>query len=152
MDAQEVVEKPPIPPKSLVAAVIVDILRWAIYVFIGLCLSAAVLGKLHAKKIKADNVKPWSILWFALYTWDFYSDILFVVRLAEYSINKEEHADTVWWLFGAAALFVLVPWILNLIQLFTAQKKWTTDSTVQEGVRGWFVGMLLFTVHSFICP
>ena len=107
-----------------------------------LCLTAAILGKWHAKKMKADNVKPWGIFWFSLYTWDFYSDILFVVRLAEYSVNKEEHANIVWYLFGASAAFIIVPWSLNLLQLFRAQKKWTTDKTVQEGVRGWFVGML----------
>ena len=139
LDAALVVELPPPPPKSLVAAVVVTVLRWTIYVFIAICLAMAVLGKFHAKKRKADNVKPWGILWFSLYTWDFYSDILFVVRLAEYSVNKEEHANIVWWLFAASALFILVPWTLNLFQLFRAQKKWTTDETVQEGVRGWFV-------------
>ena len=138
--AAKVVIPEPDPPKSLVAKYIVLALRWTIYVFMMLCLIAAILGRMHAKKMKADNVKPCGIFWFSLYTWDFYSDILFVVRLAEYSVNKEEHADIVWYLFAASAVFIVVPWLLNLLQLFRAQKKWTTDSAVQEGVRGWFVG------------
>ena len=98
-------------------------------------------------KVKADNVKPWAILWFALYTWDFYSDILFVVRLAEYSVNKEEHAEIVWWLFAASTLFIVIPWTLNLIQLFRAQKKWTTDSTA--GRCSWLVCWYVYISHCY---
>ena len=115
-----------------------------IYVFIAACLAAAIAGKVHAKRVKADNVKGFSILFFSLYTWDFYSDTMFCVRLAEYSVNDEEHADIVWWLFAASTLFIIIPWMLNLMQLFKAQKQWISDPNVQEGVRGWFVGMSLY--------
>eukprot|EP00485_Elphidium_margaritaceum_P016189 CAMPEP_0202732606 /NCGR_PEP_ID=MMETSP1385-20130828/187748_1 /ASSEMBLY_ACC=CAM_ASM_000861 /TAXON_ID=933848 /ORGANISM="Elphidium margaritaceum" /LENGTH=929 /DNA_ID=CAMNT_0049398929 /DNA_START=243 /DNA_END=3032 /DNA_ORIENTATION=+ len=139
LDAQQFTIKPEPPPKSLIARIIVDILRYAIYVFIACCLLTAIIGKWHAKSIQADNVKPWSIFWFALYTWDFYSDLLFSVRLLEYCINKERQYHVVWWIFAASSLFVVIPWVLNLRQLIKAQKKWTTDSTIQEGVRGWFI-------------
>ena len=57
---------------------------------------------------------------------------LFMIRLGD---AKQ------WVLFAFSMIFIFVPWIMNLIQLFQAQKKWTTDKSVQEGVRGWFIGM-----------
>ena len=76
------------------------------------------------------------MIFFALYTWDFYSDIMFMVRLGD--ANE-------WILFAISMVFIFIPWIMNLVQLFQAQKKWTTDKSVQEGVRGWFIGMLLYS-------
>ena len=44
-----------------------------------------------------------------------------------------------WILFVIGMIFIFVPWSMNLWQLFQAQKKWWSDKTVQEGVRGWFI-------------
>ena len=77
-----------------------------------------------------DTVKPFGILFFSLYTWDFYSDIMFCVRLAD---------AAQWILFAVGMTFCVVPWTMNLLQLFQAQKRWTVDKSVQEGVRGWLL-------------
>ena len=70
------------------------------------------------------------LLFFSLYTWDFYSDVMFNLRLGDAGE---------WLLCGLALLFIALPWTLNLAQLFRAQKQWTTGRSVQEGVRSWLI-------------
>ena len=126
------------PPREVtLAEKIVRALKWIIYIFIGLCLITAIAGKAYAKKIGSDNVKPFGILFFSLYTWDFYSDIMFCARLGD----AEQ-----WTLFIVSCLFIFIPWIMNMIQLFRAQKKWTQDKSVQEGVRGWLIDWSIILV------
>ena len=119
--------------KVTVGEKIVEALKYIIYVFIGICFIVSFIGKYHSKKLKSDNVRPFKILFFALYTWDFYSDIMFCVRLGDASQ---------WILFLISMMFIFIPWFMNIFQLLQAQKKWTTDKSVQEGVRGWFIGMI----------
>ena len=129
---------------------IVDALKYTIYVFIAICLVTSMLGKVYAKRMGSDNVRAFGILFFSLYTWDFYSDIMFCVRLGD----AAEWVD-----FAFGLLFILVcvcvcvcsstpvlscclskvPWLMNIAQLLRAQKSWTTDTSVQEGVRGWLI-------------
>ena len=125
------------PRVKTFAEKLVEALKYIIYVFIAICLVVSILGKMYAKRIGSDNVKPFKILFFALYTWDFYSDILFSVRLSDAQL---------WILFIISMAFIFIPWIMNLIQLFQAQKKWTTDKSVQEGVRGWFIDWSIILV------
>eukprot|EP01083_Nonionella_stella_P113264 333815_1 len=53
---------------------------------------------------------------------------------------------TQWLLFTISIIFIFLPWIMNLVQLFEAQKKWVTDSSIQEGVRGWFMNWNLVLI------
>ena len=115
----------------------VKALKYMIYVFVAICFVTSIAGKYYSKRIGSDNVKPFGILFFSLYTWDFYSDIMFCARLGD---------ATEWALFTVSIVFIFVPWIMNIVQLFQAQKKWTTDETVQEGVRGWFVDWSILLV------
>ena len=119
-----------IPTVVTIGEQIVAVLKWIIYVFIGICLVTAMAGKLYAKRIGSDNVRAFGILFFSLYTWDFYSDIMFCVRLAD---------AAEWWLFGIGLMFIFVPWAMNVAQLFQAQNRWMTDASVQEGVQGWLI-------------
>ena len=121
-----------IPEVTSIAEKIVQALKWIIYIFIGICLIVSLVGHWHSKRLKSDNVKPFKILFFALYAWDFYSDVMFCVRLGD--------AEK-WILFAVSMMFIFVPWGMNIGQILQAQKRWTTDSSVQEGVRGWFIGM-----------
>ena len=116
---------------------LVEVLKYIIYVFIGLCFVTSVLGKVYAKRIGSDNVNSFKILFFALYTWDFYSDIMFCVRLVD---------GSEWALFALSMLFIFLPWTMNLWQLNKAQRRWTTDKSVQEGVRGWLIDWSLILV------
>lgn len=109
---------------------IVVVLKYTIYIFIGLCLLLSIGGKVYAKSIGSDNVKAFGILFFSLYAWDFYSDIMFCVRLVD---AKQ------WMLFVVGMLFIFVPWTMNLLQLFREQKKWTEDPLTKEKVSGWLV-------------
>ena len=129
------------PREKTLGEKIVQALAYIIYVFIAICFVTAILGKMYAKKIGSDNVKPFGILFFSLYTWDFYSDIMFCVRLSD----AEQ-----WTLFIVGMLFIFIPWIMNLVQLFQAQKKWTTDKSVQEGVRGWLIDWSIILVVAVI--
>ena len=129
---------------------VVRYIKYFLYVFIGLCLLAAISGKAQARKYGADNVRAFKILWFSLYTWDFYSDIVFAIRLLEYWLNDEDDADIVLYLFIASVVFIWIPWGLNIRQMIYAQKKWTTDPTVQAGVRGWFLNWSIILVCAVI--
>ena len=120
---------------------VVGALKWVIFVFIGLCFATSIVGKAYSKQIGSDNVNSFKILFFALYSWDFYSDIMFCARLAD---------AAEWILFALSLLFIVVPWSANLVQLFRAQKHWTMDSSVQEGVRGWLVDWSVVLVIAVI--
>ena len=127
--------------ETSVGEVVVDTLKYSIYVFIAICLVMSIGGKAYSKQLGSDNVKAFGMLFFSLYTWDFYSDVMFNIRLAD----EEE-----WTLFTVGMLFIFVPWFMNLFQLFQAQKKWTTDMTIQEGVRGWFVDWSIVLVIAVV--
>ena len=116
---------------------VVEALKYIIYVFIGLCFITSILGKMYAKSIGSDNVNSFKILFFALYTWDFYSDIMFCVRLAD---------GSEWLLFALSMVFIFLPWTMNLVQLNKAQTQWTNDQSVQQGVRGWLIDWRLILV------
>ena len=137
MDVSYEREIKPEPYVKTIGEKIVEALAYTIYVFIAICFVTAILGKVYAKRIGSDNVKPFGILFFSLYTWDFYSDIMFCVRLSD----AEQ-----WVLFIVGMMFIFIPWTMNLMQLFQAQKKWTTDKSVQEGVRGWLIDWSIILV------
>ena len=141
LDAESSITIRPIIREKTIGERVVEVLKYTIYIFIGICFLVSILGKTYAKKMGSDNVKAFSLLFFALYTWDFYSDIMFCVRL----VDAQQLI-----LYIPSILFIFIPWIMNLIQLFQAQKKWTTDKTVQEGVRGWFIGKIYFYVIFYL--
>ncbi|ETO17651.1 hypothetical protein RFI_19669, partial [Reticulomyxa filosa] len=66
-----------------------------------------------------------------LYAWDFYADIIFDLNLLNYSHLR--------WLFYVSLIFLVVPWVSNLISLSRYQNKWTRDYSVRERVYQWFI-------------
>ena len=130
LDAEAYSERATFPRMVSLAEQIVYAMKYFIYIFIGVCFMLSISGKIYAKKLGSDNVKPFGILFFSLYTWDFYSDVMFSVRL--YDAKQ-------WILFVVSMVFILVPWTMNMIQLFRAEKAWTADTSIKEGVTGWFI-------------
>ena len=116
-------------------------MKWSIYLFMGICLIVSIAGKVYAKRIGSDNVNSFKILFFSIYTWDFYSDIMFCVRLGD---------AVEWILFILGIVFIFVPWTMNVYQLFRAQKQWTMDKSVQEGVRGWLIDWSIVLVVAVV--
>ena len=53
-------------------------------------------------------------------------------------------------LFIVGMLFIFIPWMMNLFQLFQAQKKWDTGRSVQEGVRGWLIDWSIILIVAVI--
>ena len=133
------------PPKEFTVVTlgqkIVIVFQFFIYIFIGICLLLSVGGRVYAKKIGSDNVKAFGILFFSLYTWDFYSDIMFCVRLVD---AKQ------WELFGIGLMFIFIPWAMNLVQLFREQKKWTSDPLTKEKVTGWLISYNIILIFAVI--
>ncbi len=56
-------------------------MSYVMYGFMGLCAILGILGELQARKAGADNVRVMGIVYFGIYTWDFFSDVIFNARL-----------------------------------------------------------------------
>ena len=46
-------------------------ITYGLYGFIGFCIILAIIGKIHASCIGADNVRVMGIVYFGIWTWDF---------------------------------------------------------------------------------
>ena len=109
------------------------VLNFVVYGFVGFCVLFAIVGAIHGFGYwKADCIRISGIIYFGLYTWDFYSDIVFCLSLYDCD-------DCPRTLFYADAAFVVVPWIANMIALSRYQNKWCKDETIRERVYQWFV-------------
>ncbi len=82
-------------------------ISYFMYAFMGFCGGLAIAGRFYARKVGADNVRVMGVVYFGIYTWDFFSDVVFDARLAQ---------REAWILFACSTLFVLIPYILNMIQ------------------------------------
>ena len=124
-----------------VGDIIVKWLKYWIYVVIGVCLVMSLIGKAFAKSVGSDNVRPFGILFFSLYAWDFYSDIMFAVRLWDAAESM---------LFAVAASSICIPWSMNLVLVFKSVQKWETDKSLREGVRGWLISWSCFLYSAVV--
>ena len=106
----------------------VRVLRYLIYVFVVLWFALAVLGKVHAKKVKADNVKAFCVRHYVL--------------RAPRRVRGEPGAARV---DGGLAVLRIGGLHRGAVNAQSAaalpSAEWTMDTDMQEGVRGWFVGM-----------
>merc|ERR1712241_1127180 len=101
-----------------------------------------------------------SILLFGLYTWDFYSDILFSIEVwVQYDLSNNDARNdtetTYLWLFIFCIVFLVVPVLTGLSSLFRFQDKWTKDPSIGDRVKGWnrdwSTYLLFLTVMSGSC-
>ena len=102
--------------------------QYIMYGFMIFCLFIALMGINHANKIKSDSIKPVRVLLFGIYTWDFISDLFFASRLYQKNYYKQ---------FISSAVFVLIPWILNMVQLIRSQQQWTKDREIKHTMHRW---------------
>ena len=82
-------------------------------------------------------------MFFGIWTWDFMSDLLFTARAFEQGFIIQGR-------FGL--IFVVIPWISNIILLIRSQEKWTHDNTIKYQISRWLLRYnkkLIFL--TFIC-
>ena len=120
----------------VIAALIETILRFVIYSVVSICIVIAIIATIHAKKSGADNIKPFKLVAFSIYVWDFYSDLMFIARLAEYYLNNQD-ANIVLGLFISSIIFVVIPYLLNIYQIITIQSKWRNDKVIHDAIYEW---------------
>ena len=118
-------------------------LTFGLYGFMGVCVILAIWAKLDAFCVGADHVKSMRIVFFGVWTWDFFSDIIFTSRAFEQKFYLQAILGLV---------FVILPWISNIILLIKSEREWTRDSTIKYQVSRWLLRynkkLLLLT---FIC-
>ena len=105
---------------------------YGVYAFVGCCVLFAIIGSVHGFVYwGADCIRMSGIVYFGLYTWDFYSDIVFDLELLNYDDTEI--------LFYLCTAFIAIPWISNMISLSKYQQKWCKDDAIRERVYSWFV-------------
>ena len=57
-------------------------------------------------------------------------DIIFCIRTAE----QGYYLHTI-----ASGIFILVPWIINMMTLIKSMTKWSNDPTIKDRVNGWLI-------------
>ena len=70
------------------------------------------------------------IILFGIWTWDFISDILFVFRM----YDKSYYIECI-----LSGIFVIIPWILNIIQLIKIENMWTNDNSIKYVISRWLL-------------
>ena len=105
-------------------------IQYGLYVFMGLCVLLAILGSIHGYITGADNIRVIGIIYFGLWTWDFGSDVLFAARAGDQGFYG---------LSIISFIFIIIPWSLNMRQLFMNEQKWSIDPTIKDRVTYWMV-------------
>eukprot|EP01083_Nonionella_stella_P238780 836529_1 len=107
-------------------------INYGVWSFVGLCTLFAIVGAIHGFVYwGADCIRISGIIYFGLYTWDFYSDIVFDLELLNYPDTQ--------YLFYLCTAFIAIPWIANMYSLSKYQQKWCKDDAIRERVYSWFV-------------
>ena len=123
--------------------------RWIVYSFIAFCVLLALIGSIHAMCIGADNIRISGCIYFAVYTFDFYSDIIFsleilnAILIYDGSINELNFKFKLI-LFILSWLFIIIPWIVNMRQLITNEAKWCLDPIIGDKIRSWLIDWSIF--------
>ena len=76
------------------------------------------------------QVRSLRIVFFGLWTWDFVSDVIFTIRAFEQGFFVQG------WL---GLIFVLLPWISNIVLLIKSQNKWTQDTAIKYQISRWLL-------------
>ena len=106
----------------------------SVYAFIGICLITAFIGTIHGFLIwKADCIRITGLLYFGIYVWDIYSDIVFSIDILNY------RNDGLMYLFYISISFIILSWITNMYALWKYQSIWCKDETINERVYQWFL-------------
>ena len=103
-------------------------ITYGLYGFMTFCVLLAILASIHAHVIGADNVRVMGIVYFGIWGWDFVSDVIFAARTAEQGYYYQTIASTT---------FIIIPWCLNMRQLFKQEQKWCNDPTIKHRVNSW---------------
>ena len=105
-------------------------LTFGLYGFIIFCLVMAIWAELYAWYKGADNVKSINIVFFGIWVWDLFSDLIFSARAI----------DQRYFLQGALGIvFVFIPWFVNVYVLIQSQKKWTQDNSIKFRISRWLL-------------
>ena len=110
----------------------------AITIFVGFILTLvfvlALIGIIQMYKYDV-TIYVTGILLFGLYTWDFYSDILF--SWVVYNYYAVCNDDLMLALFIGCLIFLILPIVASIWSLFRFQDKWTEDPAIGDRVTGW---------------
>ena len=97
----------------------------------------------------ADNLAYMSIFLFAIYTWDFFSDIFFSLEVFDRAGEvSQEKAVRYYVLLGLCVLFIVLPMVLNLRNLLLFQTKWQSDPLHADRYRAWLDTFVCFSTFS----
>ena len=77
-----------------------------------------------------DYIPELRIVLFGIWTWDFISDLFFCARMYEQKYYFQ---------FIPCLIFVVFPWILNMIQLIRAEREWTRDGEIKHTIHRWLM-------------
>ncbi|ETO28981.1 hypothetical protein RFI_08145 [Reticulomyxa filosa] len=114
-------------------------ITYAVYAFVALCCITAVLAKIHEAYMGTDTLRSAGLVFFGLYAWDFYSDAVFIVRLAQVGA---------WYLFLVGMAFLVIPYVLNLKHLLAFQKQWMADPAMSERLTSWLINYSRFLIST----
>ena len=103
---------------------------YGLYGFMILCFVIGIAARIQAWYIKSDVVKETKFIFFGIWTWDFVCDLIFATRAFEQGFYRQS---------GTSALFVFVPWFLNMIQLIRAERKWIKDPSIKFAISRWLM-------------
>ena len=95
-----------------------------------ICIIFAIAAWLHALCKGYDCINITAVIVYAIYSWDFYADVVFCAHLA---------TDQYFWLAIASAACVLVPLVTQFGTLLIYQDQWVRDELIKEKVSGWLV-------------
>ena len=104
--------------------------QWTLFFVVVFVTAIAMIGYIDSRKCRQNESFKWtSICMFGICAIDFVSDLFFGVELFVFIIDDqfEEYYMIYTILFGASVIFIVLPMIINLIQLHNELSKWITD-------------------------
>eukprot|EP01084_Bolivina_argentea_P229875 387881_1 len=102
-----------------------EIICYAVYGFVALCVLLALAGAIHGFVYwGADCIQISGIIYFGLHVAEFYINIVFDLEL----LNHPDHL----YLFYLYSAFIVISWIANMISLRKHQNIWCKDDAIRE--------------------
>ena len=128
------------------------------YILYGICgfiVIFGIVGRLHSDCIGGDNIRISGCIYFAFWTLDFYSDIIFSIEMISFGINNR-NIFAVWILVICCYLFIILSWSLNMKNLIQYEEIWSQNEIIGESVHIWLIdwsvwlnGLTAFSGSSF---
>ena len=90
---------------------------------------------IDATRLRKDELFQWTAIVSGLvYMNDFLSDVFFCLKLSAYAFGNQNSLYTDWWLilFIASLTFIILPMVVNTIQLNAAILSWSQDIVLQH--------------------